>query len=58
MPVRMAVTRIYPRTLLVKMEKDLILPIVFAQTEAKLRTAENQEGKRKDENEKQKMKGI
>ena len=40
------------------MEKDLILPSVFAQTEAKLRTAENQEGKRKDENEKQKMKGI
>ena len=58
MPVRMAVTRIYPRTLLVKMEKDLILPSVFAQTEAKLSTAENQEGKRKDENEKQKMKGI
>ena len=58
MPVRMAVTQIYPRTLLVKMEKDLILPSVFAQTEAKLRTAENQEGKRKDENEKQKMKGI
>ena len=54
----MAVTRIYPRTLLVKMEKDLILPSVFAQTEAKLRTAENPEGKRKDENEKQKMKGI
>jgi len=58
MPVRMAVTRIYPRTLLVKIEKDRILPSVFAQTEAKLRTAENQEGKRKDENEKQKMKGI
>ena len=58
MPVRMAVTRIYPRTLLVKMEKDLIFPSVFAQTEAKLRTAENPEGKRKDENEKEKMKGL
>ena len=54
MHVKMAVTLIYPRTLLVKMEKDLILQSVFAQTEAILGTAENPEGKRKDENEKSK----
>ena len=49
----MAVTLIYPRTHLVQMEKNLILQSVFAQTEAKLRTAENPE----NENEKQKNYG-
>ena len=39
----MAVTLIYPRTHLVQMEKNLILQSVFAQTEEKLRTAENSE---------------
>jgi len=51
----MAVTLIYPRTHLVQMEKNLILQSVFAQTEAKLRTAENPENE--NENEKQKNYG-